>query len=292
MKEVLKNTGLDFRIINPNLIDENPYKKYYHEKQRLGYSCELEFGTGLLFSNEFFLQKIKSVAVLFVPYLSKANMEINGNISKYAMGRDYHTKVKEYLEQIFNDLKKIYPKNEFYYQCDKGIVNERFYAGSSGLCTIGKNGSLIHEKYGSYGNLALIYSDLEVNEYKTDVVYCLNCGKCQKVCPANAIKANGMNCSIKCISYLTQKKKELTQDEISLIEKSGYIFGCDICQKICPLNKSISLIEAEVDYITNLKESDLKNISNKIFKEKYKEKAFTWRGKAVLLRNIKIINKE
>ena len=96
----------------------------------------------------------------------------------------------------------------------------------------------------------------------------------------------------KCLSYITQKKEELSEDEIRLLRQNGKIFGCDICQDICPHNKDIEITKIEEfnqNIITKLDKNEIDEISNKEFKRRYKNKAFSWRGRKIIKRNMDII---
>ncbi|MGL5440575.1 MAG: epoxyqueuosine reductase [Filifactoraceae bacterium] len=288
MLDTLKRVKFDYRVINPNFIDETLYYEFSNKKKDLKYNCEFEDEIGLTFSKDDNFFKINSIAIIFIPYNSREY----GNIAKYARGVDYHIKAKEIFEDLLESLKSKYPNNNFSYQCDKGEINERFYAGVSGLCMIGKNGMLIHEEYGSYGNIMLLFTDLKSKEYKTEIKGCLNCGKCMKACPVNSIKEDGINDSSICISYLTQKKVTLSNEEINSIKLGGYIFGCDICQDVCPLNTNVinnELMEKNNHHINSINLEDIISMSNKEFIRLYRGRAFSWRGRGVLERNAKIL---
>ena len=114
---------------------------------------------------------------------------------------------------------------------------------------------------------------------------------CIKLCPGGALTENGFD-ERKCVSYITQKKGELSEEEMNAIRNSGSVWGCDICQRVCPENKN-----KELTGINKFRENlilCIKNekISNREFKKKYAERAFSWRGKGVIDRNLSIINEK
>ena len=113
---------------------------------------------------------------------------------------------------------------------------------------------------------------------------------CITSCPGGAITPEGKFDTEKCLSHITQKKGELTHDEISKIVDNGMIFGCDVCQVVCPHNRDVlysGIKEFTENLIDNLYFDDIKNLSNKAFKIEFGDRAFSWRGKALLERNLK-----
>lgn len=241
----------------------------------------------------------KSLIVIFVPYLTPAH-DFSGNISVYAQGEDYHLWGKDRLRRLADDLKVRYPSNDFYHQMDNGPLNERFFAYISGLGKKGINSMVINEKYGSYGFIGLIITEMEMDPYTTEIDECSKCMICKEKCPGKAINGDYTMDSKLCASYISQTKKELTEDERKVLRLSGNIFGCDICQRYCPDNADKAVtnsnefinLNCNDKIISNLEYEDLKNISNKEFKKYFGEKAFSWRGKKILLRNLDIIEDE
>ena len=141
---------------------------------------------------------------------------------------------------------------------------------------------MINQQYGSFVFIGEILFDDTFDKYDelSEIGDCVGCGRCEKACPASAINDKG-----KCISHITQKKGTLTEEEETVLKKSGYIWGCDICQAVCPMNK---LTDEEP---FSLEMGDIAGLSNREFKEKYKDFAFTWRGVKPLQRNLEIIKK-
>lgn len=238
-------------------------------------------------SNPFLLMpNVKSIIVCLFNY----NNPEEGNISKYAMGKDYHLVVKKKLECLSEILQE-----EGYtcmYFSDSWNMNERFLAVTAGLGFIGKNHMFISKKYGSYVFIGAIMTDCELEPSKPTKDLCIGCNECIKNCPGEALAKDGSFHENLCLSYITQKKGELNQEEEMILKKGGSVWGCDMCQSICPYNQNapFSIIEEfSNDLITLLDVNE--NISNKEFKRKYKERAFSWRGKFPILRNQKILRK-
>ena len=205
-----------------------------------------------------------------------------GNISRYAWGQDYHVVAKKKMESVKSLLVKEGWKAEAF--ADVGILNERLLAKLSGIAFIGKNSMAINSRLGSYFFIGYILTDCDIEPDMENVQECMNCGKCMEVCPLGALSGNEF-LQERCLSYISQRKGELSCEEMDAIEKNGMVWGCDNCQEICPHNIGIQETEIEEfkdDLITELHISDM---SNKEFKEKFGHRAFAWRGKSVILRN-------
>ena len=214
--------------------------------------------------------------------------EEKGNISRYAQGEDYHITVMQKMQPIVDELEK----NGFWAKAfaDIGILNERLLTVLSGIAFTGKNRMAISPKFGSYFFVGYILTDCEIDKDKKADKSCGECGKCERACPLGALCEDF--CEEKCIAYITQKKGELSKEEEDALINANTVWGCDICQEVCPHNKNIPLTEIEEfkkNRIINLEIDE--NLSNRQFREIYKNRAFAWRGKGVLLRNQKILQK-
>ncbi len=225
----------------------------------------------------------KSIIALGLSYnkVFKGNLDnkIRGKISIGAMGIDYHILIKEKLEYIKNSLNI---EGDIF--VDTGPLVDREVAKRCGLGQIGKSGNIINKKLGSIFFIGYIITNIELNPTKNIYVedLCKNCDKCIKACPSNSILENGFNYKM-CISYLTQKKELETEKEKTLINRQ--IYGCDICQKVCPYNKD-TYIEEIYDLDTFYPNIEfILNMTNKEFENIYKKTACGWRGKKVLQRN-------
>lgn len=229
------------------------------------------------------LSDAKTIIVCAFSYYSGAD---KGNISRYAQGLDYHKVAREKMEYIVDFLEEKGFSGEAF--ADTGVLNERLLAKLSGIAFIGKNKMAINSRLGSYFFIGYIITDCEINEDAENADKCAGCGMCIKACPLDAL-CGGFD-ENKCLSYITQKKGELSKEEKKAMLKTGTIWGCDICQEVCPHNAGLTPTEIEefkTDLITELHIDE--DISNREFKEKYSNRAFSWRGKNVVLRNQNII---
>ncbi len=208
------------------------------------------------------------------------------NLSIYTHGKDYHLVTERTLRAVAEGIGL-----DFYEtHADIGPEIERSLAVDAGLAFVGKNGMAINDKYGSYFFIGYIACNADLPFSAPCTKSCMNCNKCINACPGGAL-GDTFNPE-KCLSAITQKKGELTLWEQNLIRENKTVFGCDICQKVCPHNQKTeySPIEAFAkDRICSLSLEDLEGLTNKTFKEKYGDRAFAWRGKAVLQRNLGII---
>ncbi len=228
----------------------------------------------------------KSVIVLLCSYYTG----LRGNISAYAFGQDYHRVLTEKCRALASFLEKAgYAAQVF---CDTGDLCERDLAWRAGLGFIGRSGFLISPKFGSYVFISHIVTDCPLPPDKPLAQTCAGCGQCARACPGGALSKDGIFIPERCLSYITQKKGQLTLEEERLIRESGCAWGCDVCQAVCPHNRGIpktGIPEFSQDLITTL--SIDPGISNREFKRKYGGRAFAWRGKNVLLRNLDILRK-
>lgn len=232
-------------------------------------------------------EEFKSIIVALFPYYSKEDE--NSNLSMYTYGKDYHKVIREILNAVCLDA----GISDYKLHSDIGPEIERALAVDSGLCFVGKNGMCINEKYGSYFFIGYIVCNEDLPYDKPNEKNCLGCLRCINACPGNAI-SDGFN-EEKCLSAITQKKGDLSIWEENLIRDNGSAFGCDVCQKVCPHNKGIKMSEiAEFtnDLITRLESEEISAMSNKEFLRKYGDRSFSWRGKKVLERNLKIIDEK
>lgn len=227
---------------------------------------------------------VKSIVVCAFSYFSGAQ---KGNISRYARGTDYHLVAKEKMQKIADFLKE----QGFLAECfaDTGALNERLLAQLAGIAFIGKNRMAISPRLGSWFFIGYILTDCELEPDGENTGTCAGCGRCIAACPLGALDGEKF-CEEKCLSYITQKKGLISGKEADAMRKAKTLWGCDICQEVCPHNRDLPACEIE-EFRENLTINLFvdENISNKEFCRKYNNKAFAWRGKSVLIRNQKIL---
>ncbi len=276
--------------MNNNVYHSNIYKFVKHEFEKRG---AVSFGASR-FSRIPLLPRGKELTsggkTLFCgtfPYY--AGEDYPANISLYARGTDYHHVVGQTLREICNSLREAFPDASFTPFCDSAAFDEVTAARLCGAAMTGTNRLAIVDKCGSYVFLGFILTDAPVDLPDLDAGSCINCMRCLSACPTGALTSQGVNISL-CLSSLSQRKGELTEKECEYLRHSSLIWGCDECQRVCPYNSTppLTRILAFHDKIPFLSLSELDGLSNRDFNLKYSYRAFTWRGVAPLLRNLRL----
>ena len=231
------------------------------------------------------LEGAKSVVVCLFPYYKKDFKE--KNISRYATVTDYHKVAILKLNMIAEYIESEIEKCNCLCFSDTGVLPDRYLAYKAGLGFFGKNNCLINKKYGSFFFIGYIVTTCLLEpDYPLDET-CLNCGACMESCPGGAIKENFVFSPQKCVSNITQLK-EIDSAQKEILSKQNSVYGCDICQNVCPHNQGLKdtfMKEFAENKISGLDYENLKEMSNNEFKRKYKNFAFSWRGKDVILKN-------
>lgn len=180
----------------------------------------------------------KSVITLLINYYpSQIQNPDSPKVSKYAYGKDYHEIIREKLNQFFLILKEKIGDIHGRGFVDSAPVLERAWAQKSGLGWIGKNGNLINKKQGSFFFIASLITDLQLLPDDVGIKdYCGTCTKCIDECPTEAILPNKVVDGSKCISYFTIELKDALIPEKMKGKFDNWLFGCDVCQDVCPWN--------------------------------------------------------
>ncbi len=187
----------------------------------------------------------KTVISLAVNYYypQQSPKEGEGVVARYAYGRDYHKVIKKWLRSLEKFIKELAPEEETKAYVDTGPILERAYAEEAGLGVIGKNTCLITEEYGSWVFLAEVLTTLELapdtkkSTPSKDFSACGACRACIDACPTGAIIAPGVVDARRCLSYLTiEHRDEIPKKFQKAIALTKRVYGCDICQEVCPHN--------------------------------------------------------
>ncbi len=233
-----------------------------------------------------YLPDAKSVIVCAFHYANPKPEKTN--LSCYAWGKDYHDVVKAYLTKLLEQLKTINPATVGYIFTDDAPLCNKALAYRAGLGFFGRNSLLIHPVFGSYFFIGGIVTNLSLETDTPHTGSCGNCRACAQVCPAG-LCIDGWTDGYKCISYLQQKKGDLTDTEADLIRKSGSVWGCDLCQSICPHNQkqtqtAIPEFAAPDAFLPPA-------LTEESFNKNYRDRAFFWRGYSTLQRNLRLFEK-
>ena len=222
------------------------------------------------------VENSKSVISLTYNYYPKKVLKSDSTfkISKYAHGKDYHLVLKKKLKQLLKIMKDKFGSFEGRVFVDSAPILERAWAKKSGLGWIGKNTNLINKQSGSFFFLAEIIVDLELNYDNTTTDHCGSCTACIDACPTNAIYEPYKLDASKCISYYTIELKESFSSNLSSDFKD-WIFGCDICQDVCPWNRfskaNDEVLFETIPEISNFNKADWIDLTEETFKRVFKE---------------------
>jgi epoxyqueuosine reductase len=234
------------------------------------------------------------VSLLLNYYPEEIQNAESPKISKYAYGEDYHTIIKDKLKELIKYLMENIGEINGRAFVDSAPVMDKVWANKSGLGWIGKNSNLIHPKEGSFFFIAELILDIEIEPDGPMKDYCGTCTRCIDACPTGAIVQPYVVDGSKCISYLTiELKDELLPNEFKG-KMDNWMFGCDICQDVCPWNR-FSKITQEQRFKPNpmlleLKSNDWKELNEEVFNQLFKHSAVKRTKFTGLQRNIKFLN--
>ncbi len=234
------------------------------------------------------------VVTMLIPYRTELTAE---NLSVYASVLDYHGFVEKLSHELDEYVTSKYPRGRFKLFADHSPIDEVHAACISGLGFIGDNGLLINKTYSSFVFLAECITDLSAQEIGMEfagdngISECIHCGACTAACPSGCIKkAEGVDefkPKSMCLSAITQKKGELSEDEIKMMLENNTVWGCDVCQNVCPFTKNAKL--SKIDFFKNgairtLTTEDVVSMND----EEFSMRPFSWRGRQTILRNLKL----
>lgn len=179
----------------------------------------------------------RTVVALAIPYHRPAGERLP--VARYARGGDYHNLHRTRLKKLRRRLLVLDATLETYACVDTGPVLEKVWAQEAGLGFIGKNGCLIHPVLGSWFTLSVLLLDRAVDVYDEPLSsQCGDCELCLRACPTGAFAAPGVVDARRCIAYLTIENPDPVPEPLRAALR-GRLFGCDVCQEVCPFNRAI-----------------------------------------------------
>lgn len=238
----------------------------------------------------------KSVVSLLLNYYPEETQTESDapKISKYAYGKDYHFVIKDKLKSLMAYIHEEIGEVGGRVFVDSAPVMDKAWAAKSGIGWVGKNSNLIHPKHGSFFFVAELIIDLELEPDGPMKDYCGTCTKCIDACPTDAIVEPYVVDGSKCISYLTIELKDAIIPGHFKDQMDGWMFGCDICQDVCPWNRfSKQHSEPSFDPHENLlkmSKSDWEDLTEDVFREIFRNSAVKRTKFDGLQRNIKFLN--
>ena len=287
-------------IANATALDvESAHVEQWLEDGREGDMGYLTRNKEKRYDPRLLVEGTKSIVTVLYNYYPKQQIGDSGKfkIAKYAFGADYHDvlkrKMRQLLERIETQMGKLEGSRVF---VDSAPVLDRAWAVRCGLGFIGKNTTLIHPKRGSFFFIGHLFLPIELSETGHALSnHCGRCTKCIDACPTGALEAPFHIDARKCISYLTiEYKGSLAHIDPKVF--NGWMYGCDICQDVCPYNRfSLSNMEPEFqpsERLLAMREEDWKNLTKADFDLLFKHSAVQRAGYEGLKRNIDFISEE
>ena len=225
-------------------------------------------------------ENARSVIVCAFPYYTGEHP--GANVCKYAMVPDYHWVVRGILNKAAEALQQHYGAS-FVGFTDVSALPEKECALAAGLGFPGRNGLVIHPRYGTFFVIGELVTDYRFPFDSPLNKTCLQCGACMKACPAGAISREGIDYT-RCLSEVTQRKGELTDREQNQIRANGLMWGCDCCQNCCPYNRDLP-----ETYLREFSSDIQPVVTRENLNALCKTRAFGYKGKTLLKRNLELI---
>ena len=297
IKKEAKRLGFDFCGISKSefLSEEAPRLEKWLKDNNHGQMKYMENYFDKRLNPNLLVDNAKSVISLLYNYFPEQTQNtLAPKLSKYAYGDDYHEVIKHKLNEFLLSLKKEIGNISGRAFVDSAPVMDKVWAAKSGLGWIGKNSNLINKKNGSFFFIAELIIDVEL-EYDGQIKdYCGTCTKCIDACPTDAIVAPYIVDGSKCISYLTIELKENIPSEFKN-NMNNWVFGCDVCQDVCPWNK-FSKPHQEPQFMNtngllNYTEAEWNEITEETFNLIFKNSAIKRTKYKGLKRNLSFLKK-
>ena len=274
LKELAFQLGFDFCGISKAEFLEEDAKKLEAWLQRKlhGQMSYMEHWFDLRIDPRNIIPGAQSVISLMANYTPRKKISLPDGIkiSRYAYGLDYHKVIRKRLKKLIQEMKKKWGEFQYRIFTDSGPVLEKAWAVKSGLGWMGKHTNIINRTAGSYFFLSEIICDVDFEPDGPIKDYCGTCRRCIDACPTEAIHQPYELDASKCISYLTIELREQIPEEFHGAWKD-WIFGCDICQEVCPWNKFSSPHKEPqfepLETIMGLNTQDWLNLTEDVFEK-------------------------
>ncbi len=243
------------------------------------------------------LDGCRTLLMLGFPYRTHEPPQNNsglGRVARYAWNdRDYHDLIHDRLRQLKAWLVEKVPTARIRGIVDTAPLLEREFAEAAGIGWVGKNTLLLDRRFGSYFFLAALLTDLElVHDAPQEKGYCGTCRACLDACPTQAFPRPFVLDATRCISYLTIETKGEIPAEIAW-EVGEWLFGCDICQEVCPWNrKAEQASQSQLNPLDSFKQIDLIELlrmDDATFRQSFRGTPFTRPKRAGMLRNAAVV---
>ena len=296
IKSIAKELGFDYCGISKAeyLEEEAPRLEKWLKSGYQGEMSYLERNFDKRLDPRKLVDGAKSVISLIYNYYPKEQLGSSSsyNLAKYSYGKDYHFVIKEKLKNYLNKIEVQVGEVSGRVFVDSAPVHERAFASKSGLGWVGKNSLLINRRMGSFFFLAEIIIDLDLTPDSPIGDYCGTCTRCMDACPTDAIPKAYVVDGSKCISYLTIELKDEIPSQFKG-KMDDWIFGCDICQDVCPWNR-FALPHNEADFepsaeLKDINKKDWEELTQDVFNKIFKKSAVKRTKFEGLKRNIRFV---
>lgn len=231
--------ALGFDAVGFGPAAPGPRDAFLHEWLGRGYAGEmawLERGSGARADPRQVLANARTAIAVGLVYDPGEPLGKDVKIARYAGGEDYHEVLGDRLRAFEAAIEAVVPNAvALRSYVDTGPVLERAVAARAGLGWIGKNTLLLNQRFGSYWFLGVVLSDLELPHDANEVDHCGTCRACLDACPTDAFPEPYVLDASRCISYTTIEQTGATAEPLRA-GQGGWVFGCDICQEVCPWN--------------------------------------------------------
>jgi len=241
------------------------------------------------------LPNAKSILSLALNYYYDSEQNPKLKISRYAWGDDYHDVIGNMLEKLLEQIKIIAPETEGRWYVDTGPLLEKAIAERAGIGWIGKHTNLITREIGSWVFLAEIILNLDLEPDTPAEDLCGTCNACVEACPTDALHEPYKLDATKCIPYLTIELKPENSIAPELASKmEGWLYGCDICQDVCPWNRfqqqtHINAFAPREENLFLTKEK-IETMEQEEFSKRFRKSPIKRTKLAGLKRNVKAMN--
>ncbi len=298
LKHKIQSLGfLDHAILPVSfLAEEEPHLKAWLENDMHGEMGYMNRNVDKRLNPSLLVENAKTIIVVLLNYFPESTQDdpTAPVLSKYAYGTDYHFVMKDKLKELLQFIQQEIATCSGRPFVDSAPVLERAWARKAGLGWVGKNSNLISPEHGSFFFIGELIIDIELPYDDPKLVrdHCGRCTKCIDACPTKAIVDERVVDARKCISYQTIEVRGEMDDNLKG-QFENRVFGCDICQDVCPWNlKSEPHNEAGLKphpKLLTLQKQDWENMERPLFNELFKNSAVKRTGYKGLLRNLQFL---